>query len=281
MSAARQRVVTSADGTPICYRTVGSGEALIVVGGTMRTADDYLPLAAALSPHFEVHVVDRRGRGASGPRGSDYSVEKECEDIQAVVVATGATRLFGHSYGGLVALETAKRTKLISYLAVYEPGVSVGRPIPTRWMPRYRELLARGDRRGAFAWFVRESGHAPAIIGKLPLGCVKLVMRFAIRPPEWSRMEPLLEASLAEHQEVARLDGTVPSYGRIAAPALLLGGSKSPRASTVALEALDRTLPNATRELMDERAHNAPDETAPAVVADRLARFFLEASAGP
>ncbi|MEZ5088358.1 MAG: alpha/beta hydrolase [Micropruina sp.] len=68
---AARNTVTSADGTRIGYRTVGDGTGLILVGGALRTAEDYLPLAAALAERCAVHVVDRRGRGDSGPQDPD------------------------------------------------------------------------------------------------------------------------------------------------------------------------------------------------------------------
>jgi pimeloyl-ACP methyl ester carboxylesterase len=266
--------VTSADRTRIAYSTLGAGEPVIVVGGVLRTAEDYLPFAADLAQEFEVHLIDRRGRGRSGPQGRDYSIEKECEDLTVLQAETGATRAFGHSYGGLVVLETAKRTPALRQLAVYEPGVSVGQSIPTDWIPAYSELLARGETRAAFARFVQGAGHAPAILRRMPLGCVKLALRLAIDEAQWRRMEPLLAANLAEHEQVRRLDGTSSSYERIAAQVLLLGGSKSPRSSTLALEVLDGVLASAQVELLPGLAHNAPDETSPARVAERVKGFF-------
>jgi len=137
--------VSSRDGTSISYLTVGRGEPLLLVGGVLRTAEDYLPLARALTDRFEVHVVERRGRGASGPQGPGYSVHKEAEDVAAVAGATGATRVFGHSYGGLIALQAALRQPSLERVAVYEPGISVGGSIPLDWMPSYRRRLAVGD----------------------------------------------------------------------------------------------------------------------------------------
>jgi pimeloyl-ACP methyl ester carboxylesterase len=267
--------VTSADGTVIAYRTVGAGDGLVIVGGALRTADDYMPLADELSRRFEVHVVDRRGRGASGPQGSDYSIERECEDLEAVLAETGATRVFGHSYGGLVALETARRRSgALTRVAAYEPGVSIGGSIPTGWIPEYARRLAEGDRRGAFAAFVRGSGHAPAIVSKLPLGYLKLVLRIAIKPEEWRRMEPLLDSNLAEHEQVRKLDGTTSSYERVSAQVLLLGGGKSPRSSLLLLEKLARLLPQAELEILAGLAHNAPDESSPGRVAEAIARAW-------
>ena len=274
MITAAEQTVTSVDGTAIGFRTVGVGAPLIVVGGVLRSAEDYLPLADALSRRFAVHVMDRRGRGSSGPQGSAYSIERECEDLEAVIAATGATRVFGHSYGGLVALETAKRTPAVTRLAVYEPGVSVGGSISTGWMPQYRQRLTEGDTRGAFAALVRGSGHAPALVSKLPVRYLRLVLQIAIRPAQWQRMEPLLEANLAEHEEVRRLDGTASGYEQIAAQVLLLGGSKSPRSSHLGLAALDRALPHATLKVIPGLAHNAPDETSPVPVAEQIELFL-------
>ena len=36
---------------------------------------------------------------------------------------TGAERVFGHSYGGFVALQTARRAAVFRHVAVYEPAV--------------------------------------------------------------------------------------------------------------------------------------------------------------
>ncbi len=73
-----RRTVTSADGAVIGYHTLGAGEGVIVVGGGLRTAGDYLPLASVLARRFQVHVIDRRGRGASAPQGEHYTIEQEC-----------------------------------------------------------------------------------------------------------------------------------------------------------------------------------------------------------
>jgi pimeloyl-ACP methyl ester carboxylesterase len=127
---------TSADGTTIAYETVGSGAGLIVVGGVLSTARDYIDLARELAGSFTVHLMERRGRGASGPQGPGYGVDEECKDLLAVQAQTGAQHLFGHSYGGLVALQTARRAAVFRRVAVYEPAVVLdGAPAPA-WSGR-------------------------------------------------------------------------------------------------------------------------------------------------
>jgi pimeloyl-ACP methyl ester carboxylesterase len=108
--------VPSLDGTAIAYDSFGAGEGLIVIGGGLSTARDYAPFARALAQSFAVHVIERRGRDASGPQGPDYSIERELDDLFAVQAATGAAAVFGHSYGGLIRLQRQAPTS--------------GRPLP-------------------------------------------------------------------------------------------------------------------------------------------------------
>lgn len=272
--------VRSCDGTKIAYQTVAAGgPGVIVVGGALSRGRDYLPLAAALARTCTVYVVDRRGRGESGPQGPNYSIDTEVEDLLAVQAVTDARVVFGHSYGGLVALEAARRSEVFTAVAVYEPGVSIGGSINTSWMLRYRKLLAAGDRRGAFAAMVKDGGHTP--LTKLPDWYARLILRAVIRGRRWQNMEPLLEANLAEHEQVARVDdGTAERYRQITARVLLLGGSKSPRSMTAGLfDALQDVIPDCTTEVIDGLDHFAPDQKAPELIADRVRE--LCAQSGP
>jgi pimeloyl-ACP methyl ester carboxylesterase len=268
--------VRSADGTRIAYRSLGTGPGVIVVGGALHGGADYDVLATALAASFAVHVVDRRGRGGSGPQGPRYRIEKEVQDLLAVQEATAATAVVGHSYGGLIALEATRRPSAFSHVAVYEPGVSVAGSINVDWMPGYRQLLAAGDTRGAFATMVRQSGFAPDPLCRMPLWYVRGVLRLAVRGHRWRRMEPLLEANLAEHEQVARLDATTTDrYATITARVLLLGGKKSPAFATTELfDKLERTIPDVHSELLDGLDHTTPTESGAERVAQPVQRFL-------
>ncbi|HEY7415147.1 MAG TPA: alpha/beta hydrolase, partial [Ktedonobacteraceae bacterium] len=100
--------VVSQDGTKISYLSMGSGPSVLVIPGALSLAADYAAFASALSRHFTVHIIERRGRGLSNPQGKDYSIRKECEDVLALRAKTSASFLVGHSFGGLVALEVAR-----------------------------------------------------------------------------------------------------------------------------------------------------------------------------
>ena len=241
----------------------------------MRTAEDYLPLARHLAQGRLVHVMDRRGRGGSGPQGARYNVDRECEDVFAVQADTGATVIFGHSYGGLVALESAKRDSTFDRIVLYEPAVSIGGSVPTAWIPRYRQLLAKGDQYGAFTWFIQQSGHLPPSVSKAPAWYLRTALRLVLRGPKWQRMAPLLETNASEHDQIRLLDDTAHSYSAIDADVQLLGGTKSPSFSaTLPLDALHHVLPRSRVHLIEGLNHNAPDEKAPEQIAEHILAFL-------
>lgn len=271
---AHQNIVSSADGTPISCQTMGTGPDLIVLGGALRTSEDYLPLASTLARSFTVHLVERRGRGASGPQGSQYALAKEVEDLLAVQAKTGARLAFGHSYGGLVILETARSFQVFDRIVVYEPGVPVA-PVPTGWMSPYRERLAADDSYGAFVHFIRGSGGAPAFLAKLPYWYLRFALRIGFRGPSWQRMRPLLPASLAEHEQIAAQQGRLAEFAAVTASVLLLCGSRTARAGRAEFAAVRDTLANATLETLNGLNHfGLEGKTAP-VVAERAAAFLL------
>ncbi len=231
-----------------------------------------MDLARQLAGSFTVHLMERRGRGASGPQGPGYSIEKECKDLLAVQAETGADRVFGHSYGGLVALQTARRTAVFRQIAVYEPAVALDGSPPPAWLDPYRELLAHGDTRGAFATMVKHAGFAPRTLAAMPLAGVRLVLRAGIRGLEWQRTEALLEANLAEQQ--AQLDAPgIAGYAEIESPTLLIGGSDTPPSVTAQLEPLRHTIPTTTVTILDGLDHPAP-ATHPTQVANCVDQFF-------
>lgn len=277
MTTIKPEIVRSEDGTAIGYESLGAGDGLLVVGGAWRSSRDYLPFSQALAESFTVHVIDRRGRGRSGPQGADYSIEREIEDLFAVQAQTDARIVFGHSYGGLIALEAARRSTVFSDVVVYEPGVSVAGSIPLGWIARYRALLAAGDRRGAFAAMVREAGGAPPALERMPLWYVKLMLRLFINEQRWQQIDSLLETGLTEHEQVAALDdNTIRRYQAISARVVLLGGSSSrSNFTTTPFEQLTATIPNSTTELLLGLDHTAPDEKAPDRVAERVRHHLI------
>ncbi|SRR6266508_6236040 len=113
--------VHSKDGTPIAFDRSGKGPAVILVCGGSVDHTSNASLAALLAEHFTVFNYHRRGRGDSGDT-PPYAVEREVEDIAAVLTAAGGSAcLYGTSSGGVLALEAARQIPTnITKLALWD-----------------------------------------------------------------------------------------------------------------------------------------------------------------
>jgi pimeloyl-ACP methyl ester carboxylesterase len=95
--------VRSKDGTEIGFLRFGEGPPLVFVHGSLSVAERWKACAELLSDRFTCYLMDRRGRASSGD-APNYSIEREYEDVAAVLANAGAeASLFGHSYGAISA----------------------------------------------------------------------------------------------------------------------------------------------------------------------------------
>lgn len=149
--------VKSTDGTSIGHARSGHGPPLVLVHGISADRSRWAPVLADLESTYTVHALDRRGRGLSGD-GASYALEREFEDVAALVDAIGEpTYLLGHSYGGLCALHAMLLTKHVETLVVYEPYAPVAAAKePSAATLRYEALAAAGERDAVVATFLRE-----------------------------------------------------------------------------------------------------------------------------
>lgn len=267
--------VLSRDGTRIGYLSVGGGPSVLVIPGVLSMAVDYAAFARALSEHFTVHTLERRGRGVSGPQGDDYSIVKECEDVLALQAETGAALLVGHSYGGLVALEVARNNKTFNKIAVYEPGVSIDGSMPTAWMPGYEKKLA--EKRNVDALVEFTLADAPPRIQKTPRWLMKLLLLVLVScSRQYRQMLNLLDQNLREWREIVRLDSSCEHYREVGAGVLLMyGGRSDSKAVTLAMERLAAVLPHSVTKEFPRLDHFGIERTAPREVAKAVSDYFL------
>jgi pimeloyl-ACP methyl ester carboxylesterase len=253
----------SADGTPIALRRSGEGPALVLVTGAFCDASSPAPLQALLAPRFSVLAYDRRGRGSSGDC-PPYAVQREVEDLAAVIDAAGGTAsIYGHSSGARLALDAAAAGVPMSRLAVYEPPFNPGNPDPdvASWRARVEALLAAGDRRGAATEHLLGSGTPEHVVEH---------MRSA---PWWPAMEAL--AHTLPYDEALCGDLTIP-VGRlagVAVPTLVLAGGNSDPDWRAALRTVAGTLRDGRYAELDGQHHVPADD----VLAPVLADFFAGA----
>src|SRR3712207_3018923 len=232
---------TSKDGTPIAYWRSGEGPPLVLVHGTAADHGRWRPVLPAFEERFAVCAVDRRGRGGSGD-SEDYAIEREFEDVAAVVDSLGEPAfLLGHSYGALVALEAALLTRSVRKLVLYDPGIEVEGEVvsPPEVVGRLEALLEAGDREGVVATTMRE-------IAGLPPETV-----------EYMRSQPAWQARVDAAHTIPRELRAVKAYrldrerfGDLGVPTLLLSGSESPAALRKAAEEVDEMLPDSRLVVM-------------------------------
>jgi pimeloyl-ACP methyl ester carboxylesterase len=258
--------VTSKDGTTIAFDRSGDGPPVVLVGGALSTRGAAEPLAGFLGPSFTVCAYDRRGRGDSGDT-PPYEVEREVEDIQALVQEAGGSAFaFGHSSGGVLALETAAHTLGITKLALYEPPFIVDDsrpPVPDDFIERLTEL-ASTDRRGDAVeqFMVIGVGAPPEAVAP---------MRDA---PSWPALEAVAHTLPYDMRVMGdHLSGTpLPSdrWGSVTIPTLVIDGSASPPWLGNAAQGLVDVLPDAQRRTIEGQTHDVD----PSLLAPVLEEFF-------
>ena len=95
--------VRSLDGTILKVWVGGVGPPIVLVHGSFTDHTAWAVPSVQLQEHFTTYAIDRRGFGASGD-GSEYSIERDFEDVSVVVASVAAMSsrpvvLWGHSYG--------------------------------------------------------------------------------------------------------------------------------------------------------------------------------------
>ena len=163
------KTVISQDGTTIAYDQVGQGPAVILAAGAFsyREYPGSVQLADLLAKHFTVFNYDRRGRGDSGDM-KPYAVEREIEDIQALIDAAGGSAyIWGLSSGAILALRAAACGLAIKKLALHEPPLFVNandRQPPKDFIEHVTDLITADQRDEAVKYFMTQGMGAPGFV---------------------------------------------------------------------------------------------------------------------
>lgn len=249
------QTVTSSDGTSIGYERRGDGPPLILLHGGSATRESLDALRANLEEDFTVVLPDRRGRGDSGDNEA-YGLEREVADVAALADAVdGDPSVFGHSFGGLVALAAASEVA-IDRLILYEPALLVGEHRGADLADRMQERLEAGERRAALRLFVEESGDV-SNVEALPWW------------PEEANFD-LVETVVRENRAVETFE--LVAEPDVDVPTLLLTGERGPEHLRDATFALHERLSKGRLVEFDDVGHMAP-QSAPDRVADAMRSF--------
>jgi len=275
--------VNSRDRTPIAYDTYGDGPPLILVGGALsfRSHPAVAELARPLASRLTVIGYDRRGRGDSLDL-TPYEVQREVEDIEALIDAFGGTAyLYGMSSGAVLALEAASRLpEKVIKLAMYEPPFITDDsrpPVPADYLPRLQELIAQGRRGDAVALFMTEAVGIPAeFVAQMrsaPVSEVFAGERGTV-PPAWAEMEKiahtLIYDALILGDKMSGKPLNAAQWVSATMPVLVLTGGNSAPFFATGAQSLVEQLPNARHTVLPGQDHNV----SPQALAPVLAEFF-------
>ena len=269
MSGIRTGTVTSADGTVIVFDQSGAGPAVILVQGALMNRSDPVMtgIAAGLSRWFTVFNYDRRGRGDSGDT-QPYAVEREAEDLAALIAAAGGSAaVFGGSSGAGLALQAAARNPAITRLALWEPPYHVDDTaprLPHDFAAQLDSLVRAGRRADAVELFLVRAAEASPRGRRRRCAVSRSGRPWRRRPRPW-RTRPSSWARTTRFPRAC-------SAG-ITQPTLVLNGGASPAWMGRAGKAVAGAIPGAVHRVLEGQAHYV----APEAIVPELLEFLITA----
>lgn len=255
--------VKSKDGTKIVFEKYGAGPVVILVNGTVGYRDYHgdRELAQMLADNFTAVIYDRRGRGESADT-PPYSVDREIDDIEALVVAMGGQAdLYGVSTGAALVLKAAARLKeRVSRVAMFEPPW-LGEEMKSVFLvtrEKLDKLIAQDKFDDAVSLFM-ENFMSPDDVKAFQ----------DAYPEDWSIMNDVAPTLAYDY---AILDDGVPPANvaaQVTQPVLLMEGSEDLPYARDSIRELLKALPQGSVKTLVGQSHE-PD---PAVVAEALKAF--------
>jgi pimeloyl-ACP methyl ester carboxylesterase len=254
--------IISKDGTTIAFDKMGQGPAVLLVDGALsyRAFSSLGTLADLLAEDFTVFHYDRRGRGESSDT-PPYAVEREIEDIAALIQAAGGSvYMYGKSSGSVLALRAAAQLgpKLVTKLALQEPPFSFGDEAKqefTHYTEQMNELINANKKGDAVAFFLADMLSEDGLAE----------MR---KSPEWALMEAV--APTLAYDNAVLDDGLLPVKVAQAAtmPALVIDSTTSLPFQREAAAALAQTLPDAEYVTLETETPEDASEALAAALAE-------------
>ncbi len=238
------RLVIAPDAVRIAVFESGKGPPLVLVHGATADHTTWRTSGPLLAARHRLAAIDRRGRGASGDGGPDepYTIEREFDDLVAVVEAIAteagaAVDVVGHSYGGRIALGAALRTSSLRRVVCYEgappaPGHEY-QDADAGTVRRIERLVAGGDRDEALATFMREI-----------VGMPEPELAAFRADPIWQRRAAAMATTVRELRAETSFEGSLQALGAVRQPVLQVLGGASSEPFAAATLALDERLRN-------------------------------------
>jgi pimeloyl-ACP methyl ester carboxylesterase len=277
LSQTREFHVAAADGVDIGCHVSGEGPALLMVHGVAIDHSCFARARPHLAEQFTVYLMDRRGRGISGD-AADWSMAREFDDVRAVIDAIaeatgGPVNVFGHSLGGLCALEAVARpgkthTGNVRGLFLYDPAIPRG--------PRPAGLQAIADKLDDI---LRTTGDREKMIETHLLEWTKIspeaLARQKADTERWARRVGWAHTIPREYKGNQSFVLDLGRYADIRVPTRVMVGEKSHDGLQGSARLIGETVPGGELIVLKGAAHYGFN-TAPEAFAAEVTKFFTE-----
>jgi pimeloyl-ACP methyl ester carboxylesterase len=246
----------SVGGIEVAYLDEGKGPCVLIGHCSSASHKEWLPLIDTLKHEWRVLAPDFIGYGSSDPWPAEkpFSIDADVNALLAVAKkAKGPFHLAGHSYGAALALEAARKLGTrVKSLTLVEPVAF--HLLRKEKRPEWAEVerlgmavlgaVAKGDDRkaagafmsywlGRWRWWLSPERFKSAIAATIP----KVALEFSIA----------IEAP-----------ATLKDYAEVAAPTLLIAGSKTRAPARAVVDVLVGALPNAKLAILKGAGHMSP-----------------------
>jgi pimeloyl-ACP methyl ester carboxylesterase len=254
-----QTTSISVAGMSVGYFAVGSGEPILFLHSTGSSSRQWYPFAEMLRGRFQAVAPDLCGYGGTSrwPGTERFGLANEVALVTALIDRLGKPmHLVGHSYGGAVALQIARRCpECLSSLTLIEPAAF--------------HLLIDGDNADELA-FDEIMDIAATIARAVNCGdYVKAMRRFVdywSGEGSWAALSSRQRAALAASINKLTLEAwatlneptRLEDFVEIELPTLVLCGGRSPLPARRICSHLGRTLPKAELRTIDGAGHMMP-----------------------
>jgi pimeloyl-ACP methyl ester carboxylesterase len=283
--------VVSKDGGTISYTSLGHGPGLIILHGALQSSHSHTQLAEALSPSFTVYLPNRRGRGASSTHDASFSLQTEVDDLEALLLKTGAHLALGVSSGALITLQAAMSLPAgtIRGAVLFEPPLLADFPRFKVDVKQFDEEIARGEVAAALVTALGMTEMGPWICRFLPRWILTPLVGWVIEHEDVAcqksgvpSMIMLAPTMHYDFQLVREMEGPLERFrglGDDGKKVLLLSGTASPEYWRRSVDELEKAIPGARHVRLEGLDHlgtgNKDVGGEPGKVARVVEDFFL------
>lgn len=254
--------VVSKDGTVIDYERYGTGPAVIFIGGATqyRAIDQRTTTAAQQLAALGCAAVDydRRGRGGSGDT-APWALDREAEDVAALINEVGPAVLYTSSSGATVALAAAAAGQDIRGMVLYEPPFHAGVDHVAK-IAHLRTLIAAGRHDEALRYNMTDVIGVPAQVAD-----------GMAQSPSWPQIvavAPTLVYDIGAVREINVDPDWRARWSSVTVPTLVLSGDRTFPGLPEAADAVAAALPDARRQVLPGQDHGPAPEAIVPVIAE-------------